>query len=108
MAPQNFFETLADYPPYNEHFLHDIGAFQIGLRATLVFALIWRSDALLVALAGCGVGGAFHIWAHLTDHDLGGETYQTVIIGLVAALLFTGAAMQWRRIPLDRRVWRRE
>jgi hypothetical protein len=95
-APQSFFDNLADYPPYNEHFLHDIGAFQIGLGATLIFALIWRSDALLAALAGGGVGGAFHFWAHLTDHHLGGATYQTAIIGVVATLLSAGAAMQWK------------
>ena len=95
--PQNFYEKVAEFPPYNEHFLHDVGAFQIGLGATLLFALIWRSDALLVALAGTGVGAAFHFWAHLMDHDLGGNTGQTVSLGVVAVLLLAGAAMQWRR-----------
>ena len=31
LAPQSFFNQLATFPPYNEHLLHDIGAFSIGL-----------------------------------------------------------------------------
>jgi hypothetical protein len=54
-APRSFFESVATYPPFNVHLLHDIGAFNLGLGATLLLALAW-ADALLVALAGVGLG----------------------------------------------------
>ncbi len=54
--PSSFFDNVADWPPYNRHFIHDIGAFQVGLGAVLLFALIWRSDAVLAALGGAAIG----------------------------------------------------
>ncbi|MGH2602501.1 MAG: hypothetical protein ACRDJ9_24345, partial [Dehalococcoidia bacterium] len=55
--PANFYDQIALFPPYNRHFLHDVGAFQIGLGATLLLALRWR-DSLFVALLGVGLGAA--------------------------------------------------
>ena len=93
----SFYEEVAEFPPYNAHFLHDVGAFQVGLGATLALALIWRRDALLVALAGTGIGGAFHVVAHIADDDKGGTDGQTVSLGVFAALLLAGAVWQWAR-----------
>lgn len=31
IAPRSSDLTVATFPPYNQHLLHDIGAFQIGL-----------------------------------------------------------------------------
>ena len=45
------FAAWVDFPPYNEHLLHDVGAFQIGIGVTLLLAAVVR-DALTVALAG--------------------------------------------------------
>ncbi len=61
----SFFEQMAHFDPYNAHFVHDIGAFQVGIGATLAVALWRRSDALLAALAGAGIGSAFHLVAHI-------------------------------------------
>ena len=36
---RSFFDQLATFEPYNAHFLHDIGAFQVGIGATLAAAL---------------------------------------------------------------------
>ncbi|MEX1271449.1 MAG: hypothetical protein WEB55_03255 [Acidimicrobiia bacterium] len=55
IAPQSFFDSVAVFEPYNQHFVQDIGAFQIGLGAVL--ALAWfsrgaepsRSDRLVRA-----------------------------------------------------------
>ena len=93
----SFYDDVADFPPYNAHFLHDVGAFQIGLGAVLVFAMIWPRDAILVALAGTGVAAAFHFAAHIEDDDLGGTTSQTFTLGLLALLLLGGAVWQWSR-----------
>jgi hypothetical protein len=48
-APRSF-ARFVDFP-YHEHFLHDLGAFQIGIGVTLLVALAWR-DAPTVALTG--------------------------------------------------------
>jgi len=97
LDPMNFYEEVADFPPYNEHFLHDVGAFQIGLGLTLAIALFWRSDALLVALIGSGVAAALHVWAHVVDEDQGGSSGDTIFLGILAVLLLAGAAWQWTR-----------
>lgn len=39
-APRGFYLTVAHFPPYNAHLIHDIGAFQIGLGAGLVISLM--------------------------------------------------------------------
>lgn len=64
------FADFADFPEH-EHFLHDIGAFQIGLGVMLLLAIIWR-DALSVALAAFLVANTIHMVNHWMDLDLGG------------------------------------
>lgn len=34
VSPQSFFEAVAKFEPYNQHFLQDIGASQIGLESS--------------------------------------------------------------------------
>lgn len=89
---RSFFDQLA---PFNAHFLHDIGAFQIGIGATLALALWRSSDALFAALGGAGVGSVFHAVAHLNDHDLGGSVSDPIVFGVVALLLLGGATMRF-------------
>lgn len=92
LDPRSFFEQLAHFEPYNVHFLHDVGAFQVGIGATLAIALWRRTDAIFAALGGAGVGAAFHVAAHIRDHDLGGSVRDTMGLAVVAALLLIGAA----------------
>src|SRR5687767_8547318 len=94
--PESFFDDAAEFNPYNEHFLHDIGAFQVGIGATLAIALWRRTDAIFVALAGAGIGSAFHAAAHLRDHNLGGKDTDAFVFGIVAVLLLAGAA--WKLV----------
>lgn len=93
-GPQSFFDNLATFEPYNEHFIDDIGAFQIGIGATLVAALWRRTDAIFAALAGAGIGSAFHTIAHFIDRDAGGMDSDPFVFGAVTVLLLGGAA--WR------------
>lgn len=65
--------------------MHDLGAFQLGLGATLLAALI-SSDALVAALAGNAVGATFHFAAHVADADLGGRASDPFVVGLLAAV----------------------
>jgi hypothetical protein len=93
IAPESFYDVAAIYPPYNRHFVHDIGAFMLGLGAVLGFALTW-TDALLVALAGNAVAAVAHFISHLTDRDLGGMPTDPATFG-VFALLLVGLTI-WR------------
>ncbi|RQW84091.1 PPOX class F420-dependent oxidoreductase [Micromonospora globispora] len=78
------FSSAVNFPPH-EHFVHDAGAFQLGIGATLLLALIW-ADALAVALAGYVVGGVAHTASHLVDAHVGGSAAQTWVVGLSALL----------------------
>jgi hypothetical protein len=93
--PQSFYDELATFEPYNEHFIHDIGAFQLGIGAALAAALWKRNDAIFAALAGAVVGGAVHTVAHFVDHDLGGKDTDVFVFGLVTVACAAGA---WMRI----------
>lgn len=90
----SFFDKIADFPPYNAHFIHDLGAFHAGLGAVLLLALLFPRDALLVALGGVGFGAALNVATHIRDHDLGGSDTDTLALGVLAVLMLAGAA--WR------------
>jgi hypothetical protein len=88
-SPASFYDAVATYPPFNAHFLRDIGSFMLGLGAGLAVALWWR-DALAAALAGSAVGATFHVASHIIDLDQGGSWVD--IVGLAALALALGAA----------------
>ena len=97
---RSFYEQLAEFPPYNRHFVHDIGAFQIGIGAVLVLAALGR-DSLASALGGAAVGSIVHAAAHVWDRDLGGKETDPWLFGVVA-LVLTAAALariRGRRAP---------
>lgn len=96
--PQRFFDTLAAFDPYNQHFVQDVGAFQIGLGAVLVLAsLVANTDALAIALFGVGIGSAAHTVSHLIGVDLGGNPGLDIPTLIVISLLLLGAGVsRWR------------
>ena len=91
---RGFYDELATFEPYNEHFVHDIGAFMIGIGAAFVAALWRKGDALLAAFVGGTVGGAFHTAAHFIDHDLGGKDSDVFVFGVMTVLMAAGAWLQ--------------
>ena len=95
--PRSFFDALATFDPYNQHFLQDIGAFQIGLGTVLLLAAISaRADGLTVALVGVGVGAAFHTVSHIVGHDLGGTPESDIpVFTAMSALLLAAGALRW-------------
>lgn len=96
--PRSFFEVLARFEPYNQHFLQDIGAFQVGLGAVLLLAVaMTAAGALAAALLGTGLGAALHVLSHVIGVDLGGApaTDIPVFTGL-AVLLLAGGGLRWR------------
>ncbi len=90
-APRSFASFVAF--PYSQHFLHDVGAFQVGIGATLLLAMAWR-DALALALAGFLVGNTVHAVVHAVDLDIGGSGWE--VWSLAAWSLVVGVALVLR------------
>ncbi len=78
----------------NEHFVHDAGAFQIGLGVGLLLALMWR-DALATTLAGFLAANTVHAYNHAIDLDLGGRGTDPWLLGALSVLL---ALALWLRL----------
>ena len=89
LLPRSF-GALIDFPPYNEHLLHDLGAFQIGIGVSLLVSLIW-SDSIGVALVAFIVAGTLHSINHALDRHLGGHSFDQW--GLVGLVVLAGAAL---------------
>src|SRR6266536_3557619 len=83
--------------PAAEHFIHDLGAFQVGIGVTLLLAVIW-SDALALALAGFLVGNTVHAVNHVVDLDLGGRGSDPWLLGLVSVLIAAALALRLKEI----------
>jgi hypothetical protein len=92
---RSFFDQIANFPPYNRHLLHDIGAFQIGIGLTLFIATVW-TDALAAALAGSGIGAAMHAVAHWWDRDLGGRSSDPYALTVLAGVVLAAAWVRRR------------
>jgi hypothetical protein len=87
LVPGGFFGTVADYAPYNVHFLHDLGAFQVGLGLALILPAAWGVllRPALIAVLGASV---LHLLAHLEDISLGGHPATDLpALALLAAAL---------------------
>src|SRR5215207_10174661 len=93
IGPQSFFDALATFEPYNQqHFLQDIGAFQVGLGVVLLLVAVpARADGLTAALLGVGVGAALHVVSHVIGRDLGGTPATDIPVFTVLALLLLAA-----------------
>ena len=83
--------SFADFVafPYNRHLLHDVGAFQIGIGATMLLALLW-ADGVMVVLAGYVVGTGFHLVSHIVDRHVGGHSYDPLVLGLTMVVGIAG------------------
>ena len=79
--------------PRHTHFVHDAGAFQLGIGVTLMLAVAWR-DGLALALAGFLVANTAHAVNHAVDLDLGGHSSDPW--GLAALSLLAAVALAVR------------
>jgi len=94
--PASFYAQIATYPPYNRHFLHDIGAFNLGLGAALALGLT-RWSGRRVALWAAASAAVLHAGSHFADRDLGGRSSDPFTLSLFAALLVAAALLATRR-----------
>jgi hypothetical protein len=101
IAPSSFFDTLARFEPYNQHFLQDIGAFQIGLGMVLLLATVPAYiDGLAAALFGVGIGSALHTASHVVGVDLGGNPAIDIpSLAVITIALLAGGWLRQRQRP---------
>ncbi|MCU1372799.1 MAG: hypothetical protein JWO68_85 [Actinomycetia bacterium] len=97
LAPHSFYVQVAPIGPYSRHFMHDAGAFQLGLGVALVLAL-FRSDALLVILTGTAVASWTHVLSHVFDWRQGGHPLRDVALLTALSALCTAAAVDTARV----------
>lgn len=90
------FASAVNFPAHL-HFLHDVGAFQLGLGVTLLLALIW-ADALATALAGFIVANTVHTVNHFMDLHLGGSVAQAWLLGAVSMALVAAFVLRLRQL----------
>jgi PPOX class probable F420-dependent enzyme len=81
----------------HRHFLHDVGAFQLGLAVILLLALVW-ADALATALAGFIVANTVHTVNHVVDLDEGGSASQAWVLGAVSVALALAFVLRLRQL----------
>jgi hypothetical protein len=92
-APETFFDSVATFDPYNQHFIQDLGAFQIGLGAVLLIAVFARGDAITAALLGVGVGAVAHTISHIFGTDLGGKPASDIPMFAILSVVLLAAGI---------------
>lgn len=100
-APLSFFTNVGPYQPYNEHFLHDIGAFNLGLGAAAVAGIL-VTDSLVAVLTALAVGAVMHEIAHITDRLLGGHASDPYTLGAFAVIVLVGLLVAARSVDKRR------
>jgi PPOX class probable F420-dependent enzyme len=96
LADADGFADWAQFPP-GAHFVHDIGAFQVGIGVSLLLALLW-TDALAVVLAGFAVGNTVHVYNHLADSDLGGAGWTPYALAVASVLAVAALIVRLRQL----------
>lgn len=89
LAPKSFFVTVGPFPPFNVHYVHDVGSFLTGLGAGLLYG-IRRPTLLAAAAAGNAVAAVVHLVSHFQDTHLGGHSYDIpalIVFALLSLLL---------------------
>lgn len=85
IAPGAFYDTIAPYPPDNDHFLKDVGSWQVALGAAALYAVrrpAWRAPMLAVLALQYGL----HAISHAIDVGQSDPEWQgPVALGLLIA-----------------------
>ena len=94
LAPRSFYDSVAGFPPYNVHFIHDIGSFSIGLGLTIVLVLVMadRWHPARSVLVGVGVGSTLHVLSHVLDYEIKPSVTDIAGLAIFTALTFVAAS----------------
>ncbi len=90
LAPHSFYDAVAEFDPYNRHFIHDVGAMQIGIGAGAL-AAAWTLRAVVAGLVGLAAFQCTHVLSHVVDRDLGGTPWFDIPGLTVLAIVGLGA-----------------
>lgn len=96
LADPASFADFARFPP-SEHFVHDVGAFQLGIGLTMLLALIWR-DPVAVVLAGFVASNTVHAVNHALDLDIGGPKSVPWLLALLSIVTALALALRLRQL----------
>ena len=92
LAPIWFYNAIADFPPFNRHYMGDAGVFSFALGIGLLLAVRQPSHNR-AAIGAAAVGSTLHVINHLYDDiivDGGNVTHMlsnSLPLGIVAILL---------------------
>ncbi len=89
LAPGWFFSTIGTYPPFNQHYSGDGGAFLFPIGVGLLLA--WREPrrhSLLIGIAA--LSGTLHAANHLYDDFILGHWTVEHLVNTVELILQTG------------------
>ena len=99
LAPQWFFDNIGTFPPFNRHFLGDLGAFSLAIGLGLLLgarAKAYLPGALLVG----GLASLVHVLNHVYDAaaaTVPGRGWSDVPgLTLVFLLVVSVPLWQWR------------
>ncbi len=92
-APQFFFDNIGTFPPFNRHYMGDLGTFSLPLGVALLWASRNPMQHRLLILAAVGIN-LMHAGNHIYDDLLSGAfpSWQTVIL-MVSGLLLAAALL---------------
>ncbi|SNR43047.1 hypothetical protein SAMN06265360_105246 [Haloechinothrix alba] len=96
LAGTRSFAAFANFG-HHEHFLHDLGAFQIGIGVMVLLALIW-ADALATALAALFVANTLHVVNHVIDLSHGGFAWQAWALAAVSVAVAVALVLRVRQL----------
>ena len=91
LSPRTFFDELAGYPPFNDHFIRDIATYNLAYAAAFVTAAAksaWRAPVLTLAAIQYTLHVLNHVW-DVADTDPAWQgPVNLVVLGLVTAALW--------------------
>jgi uncharacterized membrane protein len=94
VAPRDFYDKVAGYPPYNDHFLRDVATFYVALGAVTLIASgrrSWQVPILAFTVAQYGLHTINHL-VDIADSDPGwhgpANVASLALIGVLAWWLY--------------------
>lgn len=100
VSPRSWFDALAVFEPFNEHFIRDIGTFQVGLAVAGILGAL-RVRAVVVGLGALATFQVLHVASHVIDRDAGGRPgFDIPALSLLAATTVVALVLAWRA-PVD-------
>jgi hypothetical protein len=108
LAPMWFFDNIATFPPFNRHFLGDLGSFSIAIGTGLLLA-VWDARYLRGAVAVGLVASGLHLLNHGFDAVVGSvpERGWSDVPGLALVLVLLVAPLWATLRPSLNRRYRR-